>query len=149
MVFGSLVTTRPFTHYIKPVGYKVVVDENGLSNILRLDWIDFETLGQYTGLKDKDGVEIYEGDIVEFSSDHNTVNGVVKYGINAFQNLKNIGFYIEWENDGENMWGDWWRNDILFWNESGLKVIGNIHDNPEILSEQQPTIQQKQNDMEV
>jgi hypothetical protein len=73
-----------------------------------------ETVGQYTGLKDKNGVKIFEGDIVHY--DENEDPGAVEYlsagfGIGRW----NLGFYISTTSDKD------------------LEVIGNIHDNPELL----------------
>ena len=77
--------------------------------------IDLNTVGQYTGLKDKNGKEIYEGDVVSW-----------------------------WDNDGEKRinivgWsfdGAWKLFDSWYLFEcpiSTMKVIGNIYDNPELL----------------
>jgi uncharacterized phage protein (TIGR01671 family) len=76
----------------------------------------FEVM-QYTGLKDKNGKEIYEGDITkeEFNSGIKNCEVVFESG----------GFFIKNEK-AEIL-------DNLHWHSNGLVVIGNIHENPELL----------------
>lgn len=71
---------------------------------------------QYTGLKDKNGREIYEGDIVvENSTDEKDKPEIVAYAFN------------EWCEDG-------FYSGYLFWSGSNnYEVIGNIYENPELL----------------
>ena len=96
------------------------------------------TVGQYTGLSDKNGVLVFEGDIIETTGGRQSVISVVKFGEyfpkmfyhmldNLYPRKKHVpavGFYAESVDCGECM--------ILFQSKC-VEVIGNIHDNPELL----------------
>ena len=72
-----------------------------------------ETVGQYTGLNDKNNVKIFEGDILKFRS----------------------GIYsVEWDNEHSKFLqrdGQFSR-ELHIWIEKS-EIVGNIHDNPELL----------------
>ena len=80
-----------------------------------LDCIDGDTIGQYTGLLDKNGVEIYEGDIYT-QGDKN-----IKYVV-VFKSAKFAGKQV----GNESLAG------LSYWQDR-IEVIGNIHENPELL----------------
>lgn len=84
-----------------------------------VDLIDQETVGQYTGLKDKKDVEIYEGDIFRGKSGFM----IVKFENGAF--VTEYKFNIRGYEEVNIM--------PLSVTSRGAKVIGNIHDNPELL----------------
>ena len=88
-----------------------------------------ETVGQYTGLTDKNGVRIFEGDILK-----STIK-IIDYADVGFSishyDEEDIGI-VEWRKDGfmiAHKSGTWARS---FYGCENY-VIGNIHDNPDIL----------------
>ena len=110
-------------------------DEVAMSYYLEFDYVEINpsTFGECTGLTDKNGVKIFEGDIVKEYKTKDKVKGVVKFGeyqsgINKYAD--DLGFYVEWttENFLIRELGYWCRKNML-------EVIGNIHDNPELLEE--------------
>jgi uncharacterized phage protein (TIGR01671 family) len=83
----------------------------------RPTWVEPDTIGQFTGLLDKNGKEIYEGDILQYRKSIFSVS--YEYSHLGSFSLVQEGFFA-------GRFGD--LTEPFY-----CEVIGNIHDNPELL----------------
>lgn len=96
---------------------------------LTIHEVESSTICQYTGLTDKNGKKIFEGDIVRYGE----ICGEVKFGLHEsnWQICKyNQGFYIEFPEESL------YRKELGYW-ENKVVVIGNIYDSPKLLEDKE------------
>lgn len=96
-----------------------------------------ESVGQYTGLNDKNGNKIFDGDIVHYYC--SDVTALVKFGlyVDIDVNKEAYGFYSEYKESEIGGSSEKLVQEVIDHRESdeeyGCEVIGNVYDNPELL----------------
>ena len=107
--------------------------------------INIETIGQYTGFQDKNGKDIYEGDIIRdfhsfyFSGDFTKkIRGAYDVTQDKDEPIPVVSYYrnyaVEWSKRGSYILRNGSDQHPLCTRFRGVEVIGNIFDNPELLS---------------
>lgn len=102
------------------------IDMYGRTNIFSLEVVGIEvepeTVGQFTGLCDYNGKEIFEGDIVKWS------NGML-YAVKFLDGM----FYASIEECNEDIFGGFPLHRLTEYDDRKCEIVGNIYDNPELL----------------
>lgn len=117
---------KRYKKYVEP--YAICLD--GRAIVVNKPCNDLETLDseraiieQYTGLKDKNGKEIYEGDIVRYGRH---LSGIIP--------PESLTAVVKWWSGEEEYYPCCTSSGFsLPFSEDGYEVIGNIHENPELL----------------
>lgn len=108
-----------------------------------------ETVGQYTGLKDRNGKRIFEGDVVQYNTyDDFDCQSIVKFGEytqdgsgGEYEGTACIGFYVDvdnftcpdWCDNMPECFRDYQKQQNIFEIAKKCEIIGNIHDSSELL----------------
>ena len=85
-----------------------------------------ETVGQFTGLTDKNGKRIFEGDICRFKRFNDICIGKIVF------NVKTASF-VMWYQSIVGAYGEKATHKMLLSECDNIEIIGNIHDDPELL----------------
>ena len=117
-VVGSLINKIKPTE-IEDVFWASLIHDGALTAVE----VNPETVGQFTGLHDKNGVEVWEGDIVRCG-----------YGVG--QVIYNAGcFMVQWIDDKEAYMEFFFSKKGMYARKDDelFEIIGNVFDNPELL----------------
>ncbi len=98
-------------NHIIQAGDYYIIDESGEGF-----WTSPSTIGEYTGLVDKNGVKIFEGDVVNYN------NGLVSEIFKVVYNEKYARFTFTKPNTV-----------FAVFDTEKCEVVGNVHDNPELM----------------
>nr|DAI63923.1 MAG TPA: YopX protein [Caudoviricetes sp.] len=119
-LYGSLIK-------IEEDRYAIIPDLNDIEigNSIGIYEVDPITIGQFTGLRDKNGIEIYEGDIIRWRRDGKL------YLVKFYAGM----FYASVEELNKEVYGGFPLHVLTVDEEDGYKceVCGNIYDNSELL----------------
>ena len=114
-VYGDLVSNK----YHNRQGTHIYEKNDSVSCPSRYQFVrvNTSTVGQYTGLKDKDGTKIFEGDILSISP-------------------VSPKYEVKWDNEQQRFcfWNDCWCSGFNAF-ITNYKIIGNVYDNPKLLGE--------------
>lgn len=107
-----------YGHYLQSASSFIAVDDGIVDGHWDIQEVDPATVGQFTGLKDKNRRRIYEGDIL----DHYATMGHVLFedGMFCLSTSAKVNF-------GE------YRQPLCYIDTAQAEIIGNIHDNPSLL----------------
>ena len=120
-IYGSLFQTDTLRNVGKAKIFKTVTHDGTIDN----NEVILGTVGQFTGVVDRNGVEIYEGDIIQtYDSKGKPILHEVYYLENEARFATKL---IGYENLNEGSLTQKWINELDF------EVIGNIFDNKELL----------------
>ena len=112
--------------YVEPMTIQQMIHSKESTFSLKQldDLVDFE---QFTGLKDVNGKDIYEGDIIEFFGANKKIKVKKEFGIIVYKaDRYGAGFNSIIQNKEHGYGGINIAQDI---------VVGNVHENPELLEE--------------
>ena len=90
--------------------------------------VDSDTVGQFTGLTDKNGRKIFEGDIIHLEYSQVFFGGEYFGEYTAEVSYKEGCFITDGMNNGDEI-----ETPLSGFDNDELEIIGNIHDNPELL----------------
>lgn len=120
-IYGSLFQTDTLRNVGKAKIFKTLTYDGVIDN----NEVILGTVGQFTGIVDRNGVEIYEGDIIQtYDSKGKPILHEVYYLENEARFATKL---IGYENLNEGSLSQKWINEL------GFEVIGNIFDNKELL----------------
>lgn len=132
--YGFLLKSRSsiYIHYFHPRIYEVFVDENICTEIqafpIGLTEIIEGTESQYTGLKDRNGKEIYEGDILSDWTE--TDEGIIKSFMQVYWNDEKGAWCLDHSYSQDKSSGDLLTDELF---DGKYEITGNIHQTPELL----------------